>query len=50
MVATILSLVGTKEGKAYSLKCFYTLQKYYNLITILFQSVFVASIFLCNGL
>ena len=39
-----LSLVG-KEGKAYSHECFYILQKYYNSIKIIFQLLFVPSIF-----
>ena len=45
MAAIILSLVGTKEGKAYSHECFYILQKYYNSIKIIFQLLFVPSIF-----
>ena len=45
MAAIILSLVGTKEGKAYSQECFYILQKYYNSIKIIFQLLFVPSIF-----
>ena len=45
VAAIILSLVGTKEGKAYSQECFYILQKYYNSIKIIFQLLFVPSIF-----
>ena len=45
VAAIILSLVGTKEGKAYSQECFYILQKYYNSFKIIFQLLFVPSIF-----